>query len=682
LIHNASASNWSGLGGDGLWANAANWTAGVPTDAANSGTAIDPQTGPYPTIVDGEVENVGTLSDHVSTYGTIWGPEWGQHLNIYGTLNYDWVIGPVGTDSANPSVINMYGNATLNGVNLGLGDQWWWQGGPWVTLNMYNNSQVACSNFWWGGKVNIFDNSTFTVTTNFIERIVGAITDSTKSMNIAGGTLVLAGTTITTPAAYGANITNYIGRGILRVYGKAYDTNDVIITVVPTTNWLANTYVTNGDNSITTNIVHATNVVLTVPVLGALQNITLTSPRSTMMVGDVQSPGAVANFANIQGVPFTGVDAAQTGPGTLAYSSTDPTVVGVTSSGVVTAIKPGSATVSATFGSFTSINSATITVTAYTNSLIHRYSFSESANSTTTADSVGGADGTVDAGATINGSGSVTFDGNSDGNYDSDVVLPAGIVSGMDAVTIEAWGNMGSPTGYAALFAFGAQDSLSPAAGMNYIAFQPFTGVATNPTANLLFGKGDPGSANEEDATLQLVSGGKTNYLSGYVHIVGVFNPYAGYVALYTNGVLAAINNNVVNALATTLGDDPLNYLGESLYGSDPWFNGSLDEFRIYNGALTAGQILADYALGPNQFIGTSKNVSLSAKSTNVSGATAVVLSWPTNSALVAVMSTSTLGSGASWSAVTGYPLAVVGTNYQMTIPTASGQRFFRLQQY
>jgi hypothetical protein len=319
-------------------------------------------------------------------------------------------------------------------------------------------------------------------------------------------------------------------------------------------------------------------------------------------------------------------------------------------------------------------------VAPYTNTLVHRYSFGESAGSGTAADSVGGADGAVDAGAYINGSGSVTFDGNSDGNYDSDVKLPAGIVSGMDAITIEVWGNMGYPTNYAALFGFGAQDALTPADGANYIQFQPFTG-ATPPTANLLFGKGDPGNANEEDATLQLVSGGKTNYLSGNMHLACVFAPYAGYVALYTNGVLAAINNNVVNALATTLGDDPINYLGESLYGVDPWFNGSIDEFRIYNGALTAGQILADYALGPNQVIGTPKNVSLSVK---VSGDPALVLSWTTNTALVAVMSTPTLGPGASWTAVTGYPLVVTNHNYQMTIPAAavSGQKFFRLQQY
>jgi hypothetical protein len=193
----------------------------------------------------------------------------------------------------------------------------------------------------------------------------------------------------------------------------------------------------------------------------------------------------------------------------------------------------------------------------------------------------------------------------------------------------------------------------------------------------LLFGTGDPGYTDEQDATLQLVSGGVTNFLNGYTHIVGVFHPYAGYVALYTNGVLAAINNNVSNPLAATLGADPLNYLGESLYSLDPFFDGTIDEFRIYNGPLTAGQILADYALGPNQLIGTSRNTTLLAQA---NGDPTLVLSWPTTSALVSVYSSASL-TGASWSPVIA-PMTVVGANYRMTVPMTSGQQFFRLQQY
>ena len=240
LVQNASAMGWdmiwTGDGHDTMWDNPANWDL-VP-DPAGSGVVevvLAPTT-------NGSVVTIAA-TDVININGTIFSPDWGMTLNICGTLNFGWCFAPLGTNSANPSIINMNCNSQLNGVNLCLGDNWWWQGGPWVTLNMYDNAQVNCTNFWWGGKVNLYDNSIFTVTTNFIERTIGAITDSTKRMNIAGGTLVINGTTIATPAAYAADITNYISRGILLVYGKQYDTNEVIITIVPTTNWLANTYV-------------------------------------------------------------------------------------------------------------------------------------------------------------------------------------------------------------------------------------------------------------------------------------------------------------------------------------------------------------------------------------------------------------------------------------------------------
>ena len=312
-------------------------------------------------------------------------------------------------------------------------------------------------------------------------------------------------------------------------------------------------------------------------------------------------------------------------------------MVTVSTNGHVVAVGSGTATVSATFGSFTSTNTVLITVTPLTNSLIHRYSFNESSGSTA-ADSVGGApwNGTLNGGAALNGSGQVmTLDGSS-----GLVQLPAGVVSNYDAVSVEAWVNFGTPQAWAALFYFGNQDASFSPLGENYIAFQPFTG-ATPPTANVLFGLGDPGFANEQDATLPLVSGGVTNFL-GNVYVAIVYHPYAGYVALYTNGVLAAINNNVSNPLASTLADDPLNFIGESLYGSDPFLNATIDEFRIYNGPLTSGEIAAGNILGPNQLVGTSRNVSASAK---MSGSN-LIIKWPMNSALDTLLSSPTLGAG------------------------------------
>jgi hypothetical protein len=117
------------------------------------------------------------------------------------------------------------------------------------------------------------------------------------------------------------------------------------------------------------------------------------------------------------------------------------------------------------------------------------------------------------------------------------------------------------------------------------------------------------------------------------------------------------------------------NYIGQSLYTGDPGLLANIDEFRIYNGPLTAAQVAADNALGPNQLRGTSTSVSLSAARSGGN----VVLSWPTTSALVTLMSSPTLGSSAVWTSVNTSSLVVVGGKYQITVP-ATGTAFFRLQ--
>jgi len=435
-------------------------------------------------------------------------------------------------------------------------------------------------------------------------------------------------------------------------YGKKYDTNEFAMT-------------DDGTNSI----------ISVVSSLGSLSSVSVQSSGVTnMMVGTFQDAVAVGNFANLSAVPLSMIDAAQSGGGTIGYKSSNPSVASISGTGVINALASGTTLISvtysnSTFGNFTGNNTLLITVTPFTNSLAHRYSFSEASGSTS-ADSVGGPtwDASLFDGATLGG-GQVALDGSS--GY---IQLPAGIVSGMDAVTVEAWVNFGTPAPYATLFAFGNQDSQPSPLGENYLMFQPFTGAAA-PAAAALFGLGDPGSGNEQDAILPLVNGGITNLL-GNVHVVAVYHPYAGYVALYTNGVLAAINTGVTHPLASTLGSDPLNYLGVSLYASDPFLNATINEFRIYNGPLSAGQIAADHALGPDQLIGSGTTVSLSVKHTSNS----IIITWPTSSALVDLMGSPVLGPSANWTAVNLSSLTVVGGNYQVTIPANGSANYFRLQ--
>jgi hypothetical protein len=143
-----------------------------------------------------------------------------------------------------------------------------------------------------------------------------------------------------------------------------------------------------------------------------------------------------------------------------------------------------------------------------------------------------------------------------------------------------------------------------------------------------------------------------------------LINPVAYSGPLFTNSSI----------LAYTLGADPNNYLGHSLYNADPGLLGSVDEFRIYNGPLTAAQVAADYALGPSQLLGTSTTVSLSVSRSGSN----VVISWPTSSAYLTLRSSPVLGPGAVWTPVSG-PLTVSGVKYQMTTPITGNAQFFCL---
>ncbi|MEZ5565447.1 MAG: thrombospondin type 3 repeat-containing protein [Gammaproteobacteria bacterium] len=49
-----------------------------------------------------------------------------------------------------------------------------------------------------------------------------------------------------------------------------------------------------------------------------------------------------------------------------------------------------------------------------------------------------------------------------------------------------------------------------------------------------------------------------------------------------------------------SLGNTPVNYLGRSTFVADPYFSGSIAEFRIYDHALSPDGIFASYRNGPD----------------------------------------------------------------------------------
>ena len=626
---------WNGGGDKVTWSQAANWAGGVVPLTNGTTHAIYVESG-YPAASTTPV--VIAATDRIILSDALFSPTWGETLNIRGSVSAGFGMFTWGDNFTGPSTVNVSTNASLTcSDTIAFGTAWWFPGGPNVVMNVYSNAFVGVNYFQFGGHLNLYGGivsvtnalNTGTATTPVFSG--GNDTDATRAINLAGsGKLVL-------PVSYTATVNDWISRGILLVYGLPNDSAEIVIDE-SNTNYPGRTVVTTtstGPN----------------PILA----LRIQVPRTNLWVGGLELAQVFADYSVTTNVNVT----AAAGIG-IIYRSSNTNVATITTNGAVRATGLGSATLKAIIGTVS--NNVAVTVTAYTNttSLVHRYSFSE-VSGTTAADSVGGVDwdGALMGGAAFS-SGQVVLDG-----VNGHVQLPSGILTNLDAVTIEAWATFGSTIGtWGVLYTFGDSDGTF---GRNYIACQPHTGGSST---QIGISDASPGFNHEQDAFFAPVQDGQTN-----LHIVGVYHPSAGYLAIYTNGVLANLNNNITIPLATALAADPLNYIGRSLYNADPYFSVSVNEFRIYNGPVPAAQIKADTALGPNQLFGTSTNTSLSIS--RIGGNTVVV--WPTTSALVTLLASPTLGSGAVWTPVN-TALSVVGSNYQMTVPASGSTQFFRLQ--
>jgi alpha-L-arabinofuranosidase len=338
----------------------------------------------------------------------------------------------------------------------------------------------------------------------------------------------------------------------------------------------------------------------------------------------------------------------------IMYSSTDPSVAVVNMNGNVAGVGPGTSSIVATYASLGLSAAQTVQVIYVPVSLVHRYSFSETSG-TTVADGIGGPawNGTLPNGGTF-GAGQLTLAA-TNSQY---VELPAGILSNYTAVTIEAWASFGPLPSACFFYGFG---NIIGSSGYNYIFCQPRNGrIAIT-----------AGDYSGEQNTSPNPSGNWSGYT--HLHITAVYDPPGGHLALYTNGVLAAINNAVTIPFSSV--NDLYSFIGRSLYSADSYFDFSLDEFRIYNGALSASQIAATDALGPNQLLSNAKPV-LSA----AAGAQGLTLSWPLANAGFTLMSRTNLAIG-NWTPVASPAPQIIAGQWQITLPVSQGDRYYRLQQ-
>ncbi|HTL72299.1 MAG TPA: LamG-like jellyroll fold domain-containing protein, partial [bacterium] len=229
-----------------------------------------------------------------------------------------------------------------------------------------------------------------------------------------------------------------------------------------------------------------------------------------------------------------------------------------------------------------SLQASATTATNAPNTLVHRYSFGETSG-TSVADSIGGSswNGTLPNGGTWS-SGKLNLAA-ANSQY---VALPAGILTNYTAVTIDLWASFGTLPYNCFLFGFG---NVNGSSGSSYIFCQPRKGIIGI----------TPSNWTGEQNTLPNPSGdwsGLTN-----LHVTAVFDPPTHRLALYTNGVLLAENTGVTVPLSSV--NNVLSYIGRSLYSGDSYLDFTLNELRIHNGAMNAGEIAEVHALGPDQLI-------------------------------------------------------------------------------
>jgi hypothetical protein len=428
--------------------------------------------------------------------------------------------------------------------------------------------------------------------------------------------------------------------------------NTNVFTITPTGGLRA---VTNSGTSTLVATYGGLSATSQVSVVGPISLAVSNLPASAVFDGPTLAAALVATFPGA-----TNVDVSRFAGTT--WSVTDPLMASVSATGVVTPLSPGTLTVK---GSYMGLSATAQVSLSYAPGsgpavLIHRYSFGDS----TVADSVGGADGQalLDPNKTapnpvVFSNGQAVLDGT--GGY---IALPGGLVSSLSNLTVEAWVTWTGGPDWQNIFVFGNTD-----AGNNgeFGLFGTPTFGGSGGKFRLGFGNADPGYNAEFDVS-------SPNFFpkNTPAHLVVVYAPVDGGTRIYVNGALD-VSGAAPDPLSAL--QDVYGYLGRSGYGGDPTFQGSFDEFRIYDGALSGVQVAADFASGPNN---AAPPPTLNVKLTNGQ----LVFTWPLTATNASLVISHILGSGASWQSAGATVVQTNGT-YSATVTPTQSPSFYRLKQ-
>jgi hypothetical protein len=212
--------------------------------------------------------------------------------------------------------------------------------------------------------------------------------------------------------------------------------------------------------------------------------------------------------------------------------------------------------------------------------LVNRYSFTADGS-----DAVGGAHGELLGGAYVS-DGSAMLNGA--GGY---VNLPNNLCIGLTSLSFEAWVTESGSGGWARLLDFGnsagGEDAQGGGTSYIFVAWPGGGGTSLRGCYRA------PGAA-------EMYLDVSPRPAQGVVHhFVWTQDAGSAVAKLYLDGTLVGTYNGFT-ATPAQVGPTANNWLGRSQY-NDPWWNGSIAEFRIYDFALPASEISRNAALGPEE---------------------------------------------------------------------------------
>jgi len=373
------------------------------------------------------------------------------------------------------------------------------------------------------------------------------------------------GNTYTGNASFGSGAN--LGSSNYVVFSGAGSTVTVT-NLTPGARYYATVYSYAGSGAATVyNLADAPSVNQIAP--GAVQSISLQVSSQIVIEGTAQAT-VLATYVGGSVIDVTS---------SATYSSSAPSVITVSTNGSLQALTYGSAWITASYQGKSSSNSVTV-VNPLINNLKHRYTFAIDAS-----DVAGTAHGTLQGGALI-ATNNVIFNGTS-----AYVDLPNNLVTGYTSITLETWVTDNGSGTWGRIFDFGnnnAGEDLQ-GTGTQYL-FLALPGGPGNLRGAITL-NGNAGEQLLEWAGNRPAVGQKS-------HIVWTADAVSHVGRLYVNGVQVAVNANMTVTPAD-MGPTVNNWLGKSVW-PDPYFNGAMDEFRIYDVALPASLVLTNYQNGPD----------------------------------------------------------------------------------